>query len=264
MKKIFATFADSKFSSSRRRITREAKSFKFFDRIYSLDETYFDKEFKAFFKEGDKKNQRGYGYWCWKPYCIRRILKDMQYGDALLYCDAGCHLNIAGKPRLVQYFELLESNDIIAFDQDTIEEQYTKEDLFRYFKIEIDNSAIRKSRQVLGGIFFIRKTEQIEQLVEQWYEVCRYHYNLITDSPSTSANSTSFIEHRHDQSVFSILAKMNGFSHLNIDETYARNGDWASMSQYPIWAVRDKTMNLFQRLKIRLTKILSANEFQKR
>lgn len=256
MNVVFVTFADSKFSSSRRRIAREARSFNIFDRIYSLDERFFDKEFRSFFRQGDKKSQRGYGYWCWKPYCIRRVLQELQEGDILLYADAGCHLNIGGRQRLVEYIELCRENSLVAFDQNTVEEQYTKEDVFNYLGISDADTGIRQGTQFGGGAILMRKCRSIEDLVGQWYDISRNHYDLINDSPSVLENSKSFVEHRHDQSVFSVLAKLHGCVAIQCQETYPQNGDWTSMGQFPIWAMRDKTIDLFQLLKLKVLKII--------
>ena len=34
-------------------------------------------------------NQRGYGFWLWKPFIIFETLKKLNDGDICLYCDAG-------------------------------------------------------------------------------------------------------------------------------------------------------------------------------
>ena len=43
-------------------------------------------------------------------------------------------------------------------------------------------------------------------LVNEWYNIsCNYH--MIDDTPSIIPNVGSFKEHRHDQSIFSLLTK---------------------------------------------------------
>jgi len=56
-------------------------------------------------------------------------------------------------------------------------------------------------------MFFICK--KTRDLVNEWYSVaCKY--NLIDDSPSIKPNAEGFKEHRHDQSIFSLLTKKYG------------------------------------------------------
>ena len=40
-----------------------------------------------------------------------------------------------------------------------------------------------------------------------WYNISLNHH-LIDDTPSKSPNFKEFIEHRHDQSIFSLLTKL--------------------------------------------------------
>jgi len=66
-----------------------------------------------------------------------------------------------------------------------------------------------------GALLFLL-CDETRNLVNEWYDVaCDYHY--IDDTPSISRNLTNFIEHRHDQSVFSLLTKKyNLFSKHNL------------------------------------------------
>ena len=62
-----------------------------------------------------------------------------------------------------------------------------------------------------------------------------YHY--VSDNISNLYNDHRFLEHRHDQSIFSLIAKKNNFFVIP-DETYW-NPDWnVSGKNYPIWATR--------------------------
>jgi hypothetical protein len=53
--------------------------------------------------------------------------------------------------------------------------------------------------------------------VYKWYEVGT-NYHLIDDSPSKLPNDSRFEEHRHDQSIFSILRRQHG-SDIMYDQT---------------------------------------------
>ena len=54
-----------------------------------------------------------------------------------------------------------------------------------------------------AGMIFVRKTEQTMAYVEEWLSMC--NYETISDSPSQEKNARMFIEHRHDQSLLSIV-----------------------------------------------------------
>jgi hypothetical protein len=99
--------------------------------------------------------------------------------------------------------------------------------------------------QHVGGINFFKNTPNTIDLVKEWQQICsedNYHY--IDDSPSVKPNHNIFKEHRHDQSIFSLLVKKyNHFCVLN-DETYWAP-DWKNLGkEYPIWAVRNSSLNV--------------------
>ena len=59
-------------------------------------------------------------------------------------------------------------------------------------------------------------------------------FSLIDDSPSKSENMNGFREHRHDQSVFSLLFKVHGCIPFESGDTIPY------ISKNPIWGCRDK------------------------
>ena len=160
----------------------------------------------------------------------------MEDGDLLVYADAGCTLNDNGKQRLAEYFEIVNSSPfgMLTFRLTHLEQVYTKRDLIQYLGAEEKHQT---SGQILGTISFMRKCKHSVNVVQQWYNTC-CHYHLIDDSPSISPNHASFVEHRHDQSVFSLVCKIYGTEVLP-DETYYTN--WlVDGEKMPIWATRKR------------------------
>ena len=91
-KLIFLSFADKRFNS--KRIKDEALSANCFDKVIVENEDNFENWYKERFK--DRFKDRGFGYWQWKSYRIRRLLEQIDENDVLVYLDAGCHLNCVG------------------------------------------------------------------------------------------------------------------------------------------------------------------------
>ena len=58
--------------------------------------------------------------------------------------------------------------------------------------------------------------------MKEYYEIGSQNYHFIDDSPSIYINFSCFVEHRHDQSIFSLLTKKyNLFSEYSLnDEGY--------------------------------------------
>ena len=72
--------------------------------------------------------------------------------------------------------------------------------------MECDLPEYHKASQVDGAYVLIQKNEQSMHFVRQYFEYCTDR-RIITDEPNTlGQNLPQFIDHRHDQSVLSLLA----------------------------------------------------------
>ena len=266
MKTYFLTFASSDLEKSLNRITKEANDLNFYDSILSYSEIDLETDFKNFFEKYLKYGVRGFGYWCWKPQIILQVLDKMDVGDILQYSDVGCHLNKKGLDRLSQYFELtkLSEKGILAFQNklpeyplkydgremlNYLEYEWVKGDLIDFFNVR-ENEKILNTPTIGAGVFFIRKCEQSVDIIKKWLDIIKINFNYINDAESNSRNFDGFIEHRHDQAIFSILCKLNYIETLSAYEYYYPSKenlnipDWSMLSNFPIWAKRDKKYNL--------------------
>jgi len=238
IKKTFLTFGgpNSNYHSAVNRICTQASELNIFDNIVGITDQYLKNDTEFYNKHGRflEENPKGYGYWLWKSYLIKKQLEKMNEHDILLYVDSGCVLNINGKKRLHEYFDMVQHSEygIVSFQMTHVEKKWTKMDIFNY----LDAHEYLETGQLVGGIFMIRKCEHSVHLVNTWYETCHL-YDLINDSPSNSSNHPDFIENRHDQSVWSIIRKKYGTTIIN-DETYFEN--WDDGYHYPILAMRQR------------------------
>jgi hypothetical protein len=235
----FVTYGDDLYAPARERLVKEATRTGWFSKVVAHSpQTTQDlrTRYATFFAE----NKRGGGYWLWKSHIILKELNDTNYGDYLVYCDAGCSLNPTGKKRFLEYLNLINENSgnsILTFHMEHQEKTWTKADLGVKLNVT-NNPEIWETGQCLGGIMVIRKTPESVKLVLKWIEVAttnNFHY--LTDSPSKTPNDPSFKEHRHDQSIFSILTKIHGAKSLK-DETYPP--DESRIKGYPFLATRKK------------------------
>ena len=236
IKKTFLTFGgpSSNYHNAVHRICTQAREFNVFDNIVGLTEQYLKDDTEFYNKHGNflEENSRGYGYWLWKSYLVKKQLEKMNENDILVYADSGCVLNINGKKRLYEYFDMVQHSEygMLSFQMTHVEKKWTKMDIFKHF----DAHEYLEMGQLIATSFVIRKCEHSVHLVNKWYETCHL-YDLINDSPSNSTNHPDFIENRHDQSVWSIIRKKYGTTIIN-DETYFEN--WDDGCDYPIWAMR--------------------------
>jgi hypothetical protein len=214
---------------SLRRIGAEAKSMGVFHKIHLFTEEHFDRDFIAQHGNFIRKNPRGYGYWLWKPYFLRRVMASMADDDILVYADAGCTFNKAGRERLLEYIEMCKGDEKnVSFQTGHKDKYWCKMDLISSLGAE----SLSESGQLIATTFIISKCQKMVDLIERWYRLAQ-DYHLLDDSPSIIGNAPGFVEHRHDQSIFSLLRKEAG-SKILPDETWLAE----LRGRAPIWATR--------------------------
>lgn len=240
----FLSFADSRMSAALERIKSQAKQMGVFDEVIVLNESDLDIDFRERWKHVLQSGVRGFGYWCWKPYIILKVLEKLSKGDILMYCDAGCHLNPDGVNRLVEYFEELKTDKlgIKAFEAyysliDVKERRWTKGSVFDYFKCR-NLSSVYDTPQVAATQVIVKKCECSDSFVQEWYNSLCCDFSLIDDSPSITKNFSGYIESRHDQSLFSVLFKLRGGVPFPPGETELILGK--DKTKLPIWNIRDR------------------------
>jgi hypothetical protein len=261
LQKIFLTFADTSLKPTLERIKAQAFAMGVYDKVFAINENHLSDDFKIKYQEKLNKKVRGFGYWVWKPQIIKQLLEKINYGDIINYCDAGCHLNQSGRDRLIEYFEIVNNTDfgILCFQLnppkfgiladlpvtlDYPDFKWIKADLLNYLKIPHDSVHL-KSQTIGAGIIFIKKTLSTERFINEWLKVFDDDFSLVDDSESKLNNIDGFIEHRHDQAIFSMLCKKNNVSIESAYEYWYPNNDgtspnWDILKFYPFHVRRDK------------------------
>jgi hypothetical protein len=263
-----------------KRIAKQAEKFRIFDGLFLFDEKDLNNDFKHHFKDHLFFGSRGYGYWSWKPEIILYALKKINDGDSLLYIDAGCHLNHKGKQRLIDYFKMLEEADkgIIAFQSNTPDTvnsniiydgrklfsqpnyKWIKGDLLDHFNAR-DKKEYTNSEAIGAGILIIKKCKAAIAIIEEWQSIIWNDFHFLDDTPSSSSNLPGFIEHRHDQAIWSLLCLKHNIKTLSAYEYwYPKNNsnklepDWDALNFHPIHARRDKDMGILTKIRNKINK----------
>lgn len=197
-------FADKKFRNFQRWNTFSAKFFGKFDSVIEYNPTHIDKECLEINKENLKHSKKGFGGFFWKPYLVNKALQKVNDGDYLMYSDSGTFFIKSILP-LVKHLER-NQKDILCFRLPLIEKQWTKRDAF--LLMDSDTSLYTNSPQILATFFIIKKTKESVLFLKEYEKYC-FDSRILSDAPNClgKENYKDFIEHRHDQSVFSLLCK---------------------------------------------------------
>jgi hypothetical protein len=208
----FITFytGGKKYYDAGKRLMIQAESVGLFDNIYSYtqrnlknDPDFWDKHSKFI-----QENPRGYGYWLWKPYIIKKQIENMKDDDILLYADCGCEIDIRKKKKIANVFEKVKDELIIA-NTTRVEKNWNKMDLI--IKMGMRYKMHLNSPQHEAGQILFLVCNKTRDFVNEWYKLACVYHN-IDDSPSINENVPSFKQHRHDQSIFSLLMKKNSIN----------------------------------------------------
>lgn len=152
-------------------------------------------------------HKRGAGYWLWKPHIIMETLRRVNEGDIIFYSDAGASFFRDMQPM----FDLIEEKNLVGFNMSGghKEKQYTRKNVIRQFFPNVDDVA--DTNQDMASFIGVKKTSAHDILLPltDWLTNCQKP-ELIMDFERDSDEFQEFIDHRHDQSLWSLISKKHG------------------------------------------------------
>jgi len=162
--------------------------------------------------------KRGGGYWLWKPYIIHQMLQKIKEGDVVFYLDS--------KYYFTETFTDLYSGlkDILVWKNKPNE---TKNYMKHYCKMNVilkynmyEKVFIQNAEDCWAGAIVIKKTDNTVNIVKEWLDMCCV-YEDITDQIDTE--DTLFRDHRHDQSLLSIVLHKYDIQTIFFETKYLQN-----------------------------------------
>jgi hypothetical protein len=187
-------------------------------------------------------DERGLGFWAWKPLAALLALDQLpRETQFLTYLDGGFIINSSARASetLDKYLEKAQAFGGVAFSSGAgnTERRYSKSLTLR----TVCRSSLNlDADQLAGGVWILHKN-LAEEFLQRWWSLCQ-NLDLISDELFESEDP-SFVEHRHDQSIFSILAKEANLyiSSDNIDFNPANRKTGEDEFRLPFWAARHRS-----------------------
>lgn len=205
MKKILFNYAHNVFLESQRKNSFTGLKIGNFDECLPFSIKDIDEKF--YLKNKHILDQpRGAGYWIWKYYFADKILKDKSItkDDIIFYADSGSHF-VDKIDKIIEVFQR-DNLSVMTYAQLYISSMWTKRDAF--ILTGCDESKYFNTSQRVGGFFMFKKDDFSINFFE---ELLKYSqdYRIITDSQNECGlpNYPDFIEHRHDESLISLISK---------------------------------------------------------
>jgi hypothetical protein len=132
---------------------------------------------------------------------------------------------------------------VLAFSTRENESKWTKKNVLNL----LIDSEKQYSPQIEATTIFVRNVPESKSFIDSWRLLCEInHFTFLNDD--LGDESKIFVEHRHDQSIFSILYKNKDWQGLT---NHRPNGpdevskfpyfERISLSAWPIWPIRNRS-----------------------
>lgn len=203
--KVLFNFAHNRFLESQKLNTKTGYEIGGFDYVYQYGMDDIDDVFRI--KNNHILNQsRGAGYWMWKYYFAKRLLDDNNIPEEsyIFYSDSGSNF-ICSIDSLIEVMER-DKISVMTFRQNHLSYIWTKRDAF--ILTGCDEEKYTHTGARVGGWFLLKKNDESRKFIDKCYEYSQ-DFRIITDLPNQCGlpNYGGFIDHRHDESIISIVSK---------------------------------------------------------
>lgn len=224
MNKItFVSYADSNFSARRDALCISAEKVGF-DNVISLGPSDIcHSEFWERNRAVIESKKRGAGYWLWKPYVIKTILDSLPDDSVLIYSDAGRtnYYEFKSIPhKLVEMVKKSEKGVLLGpvLHQHGALSKWTKRDCLILMNADSQELICKPTIQATWSLW--KKNKYSMDFLNKWIRFCE-DPRCLTDIDNTLGypNYEDFVDHRHDQSILTILAYTEGVSYLDFCNT---------------------------------------------
>ena len=167
--------------------------------------------------------KRGGGYWLWKPYIINDTINKINNDDILFYIDSQYYF-IEEFTNL--FFDYMKTHDCLIFknkpnDNIFYMKNWCKMDVICKYNMN-DKIFNNNVEDCWAGCIILKKNDNTIKYVGEWLNMC-CDYENITDSPSKLKNNSYYMEHRHDQSLLSIIVHKYNIPLQFFEKKYLQN-----------------------------------------
>jgi len=151
-----------------------------------------------------------YGYAIWKPYLVMKELERLADGDILFYADSGCEFDLDCENPKEEFEKIMVNLKKYKFIATLCNLDKNMNKMDTVYWLDMQDHTEFFTPQIQTTTFVLEKCERTSQFVKEWYELC-CNYHLINDEASVRTNRPDYDEHRHEQSVMSLLLKKRDF-----------------------------------------------------
>jgi hypothetical protein len=211
----FAANSNNKFPEiykASNRLHLQAKKSNLFDTIieYTEKDLQSDNYFWPKHKEFIKNNPKGFGWWFWKPYIIKKRLEQIPEGDVLTYLDCGCEIIPKCFDQKNIFISEIQSLQLQAYSQniETHCKHFTKQICYNFFNTT-ESKLISNGFYYEANRIFLLKNNLTKNIIDEWWSVLDSHYELYDNNKTDIPENNTFYETRGDQTIFNFILFKN-------------------------------------------------------
>jgi len=204
------SFAHNCCVKAQKNLEKTAKEFGA-DKVYSLNLESLEapEEVKNYIR--DDKNKRGAGYWIWKPYAMKQILKISEPGDIIIYVDSSTFFNKS----INNITGFINNNSILCFkhahnaesERAHKQSEWTKMNAVKHFGYSANSwcSTEGEKVQFISAFLGIKNNNIGNFVVDKWLEIMNPKFSYLFDDSISEDNCEGFEDSRHDQQMLSLI-----------------------------------------------------------
>lgn len=246
MKALFLTFGDgsTEFRAAAIRLAKQAKSIGVFSSVVSLNhESLLQVSPEYALAQSSIINLDTYPtfFRAAKAWVVQAgLLGKFGEFDLVCYADAGCEIVSNRISRLVLQKTMRKAflRGGLAEQLPLSERSWTKKSTMDYFH---PSEADALSGQVQSGLSYWRVESKNIELANRWCLLSDCELDLWQDPQNRSAEEEYFKEHRHDQSIFSLLWKQAGLPVVPVNSQWELRIPNIRSACIPIHTIRNRT-----------------------
>ena len=213
---VFVCFGTAAFQTAQLSLVADAKRLNVFQQITAWDEKMLSATPECCSLSPEFRAGRGFGYFWWKPYIIRKALEKLPENALVFYSDCGRYGGGfrlgAGVPFLLEQFALSGFTGV-EVPQFGPSARWTSRECYHVMGCEAHEYRVQPQIQATFSLW--RNDVPGRELLAQWESYCRDE-RVIADPREGISQRADFIAHRHDQSVLSNLTRKHGSPYIRL------------------------------------------------
>lgn len=173
------------------------------DQIHIYDDSILGEEFTEKIPQANENNR--YGFFCFKPYFIEKVLSSIAEGDILLYLD----VNDCPRPGIIPYIQSRFSDQEWLNLLVTGTNYQNTRHMSWYHREHLAFELLLASRiicQPEAGALVVRNTSESRALLRAWFEL------TLMQALALSKHDDS--RSRHDQETLYLMSRLNKSVHI--------------------------------------------------